>query len=275
MGSSEDFAPYLTLLQIFSYGTYASYTGTPNLPPLNDAQALKLRQLSLMTLAKDGSLSYAALMEALGLQTSRALEDLVVSSIYANLVKATLDPKSQLVQVDSVAALRDVAPGSIPGLLSSLSAWAARCDSTLADLERQIDEVRDAAARRAAARRDWDEKKARMIDEEHNRSSRPAGSGGADNNPDRGPQLASLALGGGGGGGSSGGSSSSGSQNQASGTGIAALLRNQHRFGKRGSGQMDTAASSGGQDDEAMDLDEEDEPQDGKKRSSRRKLQQG
>ncbi|RAL59911.1 hypothetical protein DID88_000538 [Monilinia fructigena] len=45
-------AAYLTLLEIFSYGTYIDYTSNPSLPTLSPAQTLKLRQLSFLTLAK-------------------------------------------------------------------------------------------------------------------------------------------------------------------------------------------------------------------------------
>jgi COP9 signalosome complex subunit 7 len=202
-----------------------------------------------MTLAKDGSPTYAALTEALGLQSGRELEDLVVSAIYANLVKATLDPKRQLVQLNSVAALRDPAPGSVPGLLSSLRAWAARCESTLADLEAQMDAVRTAADRRAAAARDQDGRTARLVEDELVGRDRKSSSLLAQGQGEDLPPMASLAM------------------------GHASLLRaQQQRFGKRGPGHMDSSTSAGEYEDEAMDLDEEDDPQDGKKRASRRKI---
>ncbi|KAL2018397.1 hypothetical protein VTK56DRAFT_875 [Thermocarpiscus australiensis] len=161
LASSEEFAPYLTLLQIFSYGTYSSYASAAGLPALNDAQRLKLRQLSLLTLARKDdnvnhnagsspALGYASLQQALDLPSRQALEELVISAIYAGLLKAQLNPKESLVQINSVAPLRDVAPTAIGGLLSSLQAWAGRCEATLQSLEAQMNEVRAAANRRAA-----------------------------------------------------------------------------------------------------------------------------
>ncbi|OAA68206.1 cop9 signalosome subunit 7 [Niveomyces insectorum RCEF 264] len=160
--ADAEYAAYLTLLQIFSYGTYADYeryrdpssSGLPQpteaattettesttaaaaappsvppssssspsttsffpntapLPPLNDDQARKLRQLSLISLATDrASLGYAHLVRALRLggdadhdsqerggdpaNSARALETLVMSAVYAGLVTATLDPAHQ------------------------------------------------------------------------------------------------------------------------------------------------------------------------------------
>ncbi|KAK4238101.1 hypothetical protein C8A03DRAFT_33898 [Achaetomium macrosporum] len=159
LASSDEFAPYLTLLEIFSHGTYASYTSTPGLPDLNDAQRLKLRQLSLLTLAKKGSdsndadsppLSYASLQKALDLPSRQALEELVISAIYAGLLKAQLNPKASLVQINSVSPLRDVAPTAISSLLSSLQAWAGRCEATLKSLSCQMTQLRADADRRAA-----------------------------------------------------------------------------------------------------------------------------
>ncbi|KAJ2973060.1 hypothetical protein NUW58_g9036 [Xylaria curta] len=108
LSQSPDHASYLKLLEIFSYGTYTNYTATTNLPSLNDAQALKLRQLSLLTLAKGPhNLSYAALQQNLGLRNARAVEDLVISAVYAGLVDAQLDPhNSRIVEIKSAATKR-------------------------------------------------------------------------------------------------------------------------------------------------------------------------
>ncbi|KAK3904760.1 hypothetical protein C8A05DRAFT_42227 [Staphylotrichum tortipilum] len=158
LASSDEFAQYLALLQVFSHGTYSSYTATPGLPALTDAQQLKLRQLSLLTLAKKDStaaagspaLDYASLQAALDLPSRQALEELVISAVYAGLLKAQLNPKASLVQINSVAPLRDVAPTAIGGLLSSLQSWAGRCESTLQFLSCQMTQLRADADRRAA-----------------------------------------------------------------------------------------------------------------------------
>ncbi|KAK0669320.1 putative COP9 signalosome complex subunit 7B [Cercophora samala] len=173
LASNPELAPHLTLLQIFSYGTYETYKSTAGLPELNDAQRLKLRQLSLLTLANqnndEGSepaLSYASLQKALDLPTRQSLEELVISSIYADLIKGQLNPKASLVQINSVAPLRDVAPAAIGGLLSSLQAWADRCDSTLSSLSAQMDQLRADADRRAAQEAAWQETTEKLLEQE-------------------------------------------------------------------------------------------------------------
>ena len=159
--ASNDYAPYLTLLQIFAWGTWSEYTGqsqtacaqctranssypdTPNLPKLSDVQEQKLRQLTLLSLSTSPStLTYVHLLSELSLPTTRALEDLVISSIYAGLLTAKLDTLSQRVDVSSVAPLRDLKTGSVPRMISVLEDWDSRCVSVLAEIEGQVREIR-------------------------------------------------------------------------------------------------------------------------------------
>ncbi|KND91209.1 COP9 signalosome complex subunit 7a [Tolypocladium ophioglossoides CBS 100239] len=166
LASSPEYASHLALLQIFSYGTYQTYRAAPGLPSLSDAQSLKLRQLSLLTLARDrSSLSYDALQKALGLESAPQLEDLVIRAVYAGLLHATLDPARQAVQVTSISPLRDLHPGSIPDMTTALNTWSDRCNSTLADLEAQIKSIRSAAAVRAKEKRAADDKLRKMMGE--------------------------------------------------------------------------------------------------------------
>ncbi|KAL8814617.1 MAG: hypothetical protein Q9223_006170, partial [Gallowayella weberi] len=134
-----EYVPHHTLLEIFAWGTWADYSSTPNLPPLSEAQAHKLRQLSLLSLSTSPStLTYTHLLTALSLPSIRALEDLVISTIYAGLIVATLNTQSQRVDVSSVSPLRDLHPSRISQLITTLDTWNGRCVSVLDDLENQI-----------------------------------------------------------------------------------------------------------------------------------------
>ncbi|KAL8716567.1 MAG: hypothetical protein Q9225_006116, partial [Loekoesia sp. 1 TL-2023] len=145
----SEYSPYYTLLEIFAWGTWADYSSTPNLPQLSEPQAHKLRQLSLLSLSTSPStLTYPHLLHALSLPSIRALEDLVISSIYAGLLTAKLNTQSQRVDVSSVSPLRDLRPGSIPTLISTLDNWNTRCVSVLEDLENQVREVKQKALER-------------------------------------------------------------------------------------------------------------------------------
>lgn len=167
LASDPSFAPHHRLLQLFSWGTYQSYRdAASDLPALSEAQTQKLRQLSLLTLARDrAALTYDALLSSLGLDSTRQLEDLVVTAVYAGLLDATLDPARRAVQVSRIAPLRDLPPGAVPSMVSALKTWSERCTSTLDDLEGQVREIRAAAARREREKRAAQDKMQLLVSE--------------------------------------------------------------------------------------------------------------
>ncbi|EXJ66400.1 uncharacterized protein A1O5_10552 [Cladophialophora psammophila CBS 110553] len=157
--------PWLTLLEIFSWGTYEEYKANPSLPPLDEAQTFKLRQLSLLTLASPfapttknttaNTLTYNGLLSSLLLSAPQELESLITQSIYSGLLTARLSPTSSppTVHITSVAPLRDLRPQSLPALLQILQTWESRCFSVVSDLEAQITAIRATAQQRAVRER--------------------------------------------------------------------------------------------------------------------------
>lgn len=111
-----------------------------------------MRLLTLLTLAanttKNNPLTYTNLQSALSLDSPLALERLVTDTIYADLLTATLNPAQGIVAISSVAALRDLNPGSVTRMMASLDAWSGRCDDVLKELEAQMKSVMEAAERR-------------------------------------------------------------------------------------------------------------------------------
>ncbi|KZF22113.1 hypothetical protein L228DRAFT_268606 [Xylona heveae TC161] len=147
--ASPEYSRYLTLLEIFAWGTWSDYSSTPGLPELSEPQAHKLRQLSLLPLsASHSTLTYAHLQDALSLPTVRALEDLIISAVYAGLLHCKLDTMSRRVDVSSVAPLRDLRPKNVPAMIDVLDDWDSRCVNVLADIESQIRDVRQRTADR-------------------------------------------------------------------------------------------------------------------------------
>jgi COP9 signalosome complex subunit 7 len=246
LSKDEQYAAHLTLLQIFSYGSYADYKCTSGLPALNEAQITKLRQLSFLTLARDKqALTYSSLQDVLDISESRALEDLVISTVYAGLINAVLNPAHQTVQISNVAMLRDVAPGSIPETLRVLSDWSARLDAVLGDLEAQMEGIRQAARERAAEKQARETLMAKLAEQEE---------AGSPTDIRRGRPTANIAA-----------------RQKAGGPGAGAAGQGSIlRYGKRGVGHLD--ASDDVANDEAMDVDDEDDEDEDKKRASRRKL---
>lgn len=130
------------------------------MPKLDDAQTLKLRQLSLLTLASPfapssgavdaDNLTYDSLLTSLSLPDAASLESLVTQSIYSGLLVARLSPTSNppVVKIKSVAPLRDLRPQSLPALLQILRTWESRCTSMVKDLQGQITAIRSTATAR-------------------------------------------------------------------------------------------------------------------------------
>ncbi|MCJ1442897.1 MAG: hypothetical protein MMC23_003394 [Stictis urceolatum] len=167
---------WLKVLEIFAWGNWAEYQSTPDLPTLNDAQALKLRLLSLLTLARSPSnLTYPALQSAVSLPTSSSLEQLLTTAIYAGLVTAKLNPRQQRVDVASVAPLRDLAPNSVPQLAGILALWEQRCGDVLAGIEGRIAGVKEAAAERARGEAEWENKYLYVLAEAERKSGKREG----------------------------------------------------------------------------------------------------
>ena len=199
--SSPDHAAYLALLEIFAWGTWEDYkctyrphpalddatnqltiisppTAPPSLPALSAPQHQKLLLLSLLPLSRaHATLTYTHLLNALDLPTPRALEELLTTAIYAGLLTATLDPANSRVSVTSIAPLRDLAPGALPGLQATLAQWEERCGGALRELEEKVERVKAEAVEREKVRR----KKEHALEgaEDKKRGSTAAGAAGA------------------------------------------------------------------------------------------------
>ncbi|RMD44733.1 hypothetical protein DV735_g417, partial [Chaetothyriales sp. CBS 134920] len=103
-----EYRAYLTVLELFSWGTYEEY---------KNASALE----SLVR-----SASYASLLNA--------------------SLSPTSSPPA--VHVHSVSPLRDLRPQSLAALLAILSTWSSRCDSVATSLQANIDTIKSTARAR-------------------------------------------------------------------------------------------------------------------------------
>ena len=148
--------PWHRLLQIFSYGTYGDYKTAGDLPTLTEAQAIKLKHLSIVTMSETSRiLAYEHLMTALDIPNVRQLEDLVIEATYAGVIKAKLDQKKKELQVHQSMG-RDLAPGQLDNMLATLTAWADTSDTLLRTIDNRIADVHKftAAQRQRKERRE-------------------------------------------------------------------------------------------------------------------------
>ncbi|KAJ5454436.1 COP9 signalosome complex subunit 7 [Penicillium daleae] len=193
-----EYQRYLKLLEIFAWGTWQEYQGmkeshssksplyqitytpcgiisltrsptppaTPNLPKLSAEQTLKLRLLSLLTLATTTKpLTYQTLMQSLSLPSTADLESLVTTAIYANLISARLSPASTppTINVTSVAPLRD-----------------SRCGEVVKDLETEIARVKANAQKRHDREQVYRERLEEAVQRRQAETMREGGNGGGD-----------------------------------------------------------------------------------------------
>jgi COP9 signalosome complex subunit 7 len=127
-------AGQLRLLEIFAYGTYADYK-QEKLPPLTPPQKTKLRQLSLVTLARKAAIvPYDAIGQAVDVTEQRDLEDLVIETVYAGLIAGKMDQMARQFKV-SRASGRDVKPDAVGAMADALAQWADRADAVAEQLE--------------------------------------------------------------------------------------------------------------------------------------------
>jgi len=126
----------LNTLELFAYGTYKDFAQNPeNFIELNAAQTVKLRQLTIISMAeKDRIIPYALLEAELGITTLRDLEKIIIDSIYGGLIIARIDQRAQLVRVKDFKA-RDVQPSSMAAYLSTLESFKDRAKNLVSVFE--------------------------------------------------------------------------------------------------------------------------------------------
>lgn len=134
-------SPYFNLLNIFAYGTYKDYKeSATSLPDLTPAQLTKLRHLTIVSLAAKSNskcIPYAELLKELDIPHLRALEDLIIEVIYADIIRGKLDQKNQHLEVD-YALGRDIRQEAVPEIISVLQDWCDGCEAVLSGIETQI-----------------------------------------------------------------------------------------------------------------------------------------
>ncbi|KAF5376957.1 hypothetical protein D9615_007254 [Tricholomella constricta] len=147
LAKSEQHEKFLSLLQLFSYKTYQDYIEHKDqLPPLNEAQTIKLKHLSIVSLASERRiLPYSDLLKALDMPTIRELEDLIIDAIYLDILRGKLDQKEQQLEVEYTMG-RDLEPGKLEEVLAALQNWAETTTNVLNTLDEKINQIASSTA---------------------------------------------------------------------------------------------------------------------------------
>ncbi|XP_040995426.1 COP9 signalosome complex subunit 7-like isoform X2 [Juglans microcarpa x Juglans regia] len=131
---------YLDVLRLFAHGTWSDYKRiSGRLPQLVPEQTLKLKQLTVLTLAETNKvLPYDQLMKELDVTNVRELEDFLINEcMYAGIVRGKLDQLRRCFEVQ-FAAGRDLRPGQLGSMIQTLSNWLATSDNLLLSIQEKI-----------------------------------------------------------------------------------------------------------------------------------------
>ncbi|XP_048228400.1 COP9 signalosome complex subunit 7 isoform X2 [Ricinus communis] len=164
-----DNSVYLDVLRLFAHGTWTDYkNNSGRLPQLIPDQVLKLKQLTVLTLAEtnkdlsflfstqshDNStclshelammfvlfqvLPYDQLMQELDVTNVRELEDFLINEcMYAGIVRGKLDQLRRCFEVQ-FAAGRDLRPEQLGNMLQTLSNWLSTSENLLVSIQEKI-----------------------------------------------------------------------------------------------------------------------------------------
>ncbi|KAI4354702.1 hypothetical protein L6164_003547 [Bauhinia variegata] len=131
---------YLDLLRLFAHGTWSDYKcNAGRLPQLIPDQILKLKQLTVLTLAETNKvLPYDQLMQELDVTNVRELEDFLINEcMYAGIVRGKLDQLRRCFEVQ-FAAGRDLRPGQLGSMIQTLSSWLTTSENLLVSIQEKI-----------------------------------------------------------------------------------------------------------------------------------------
>jgi len=137
--ATSSFKPWLELLRVFAYGTYADYRAKSDLPKLGPRELTKLKQLSIVEYAaKSKVLSYKQLMSDLEIANVRELEDLIIECVYMSLMQGKLDQRKSAFEVQSVMG-RDLGPTEVDDMMNTLNIWLVGSEGLSKTLEKKME----------------------------------------------------------------------------------------------------------------------------------------
>ncbi|CAE6466245.1 unnamed protein product [Rhizoctonia solani] len=165
LAANEQHTQWLDLLKLFSYRTWTDYKQlSGSLPQLNPAQATKLKQLSIVSLAERSRiLAYPDLLACLDISSVRQLEDLIIDAMYQDVLKGKLDQKEARIEIEYTIG-RDLEPDNVglEVLLGKLRDWSSRTATVIQALDDQIQGIKDNEKAMADAAREHERERVTM-----------------------------------------------------------------------------------------------------------------
>jgi len=133
-------------LELFAYGTYADYKANASkYPKFEEKQLLKLKQLSVVTLAEKSTskvLNYNDVMNQLDIASVRELEDVIINCIYEGLIHGRLNQSKNQLEIDYVSG-RDISTPQISAMKGKLVAWLRQTQEVIKALDARIGQANE------------------------------------------------------------------------------------------------------------------------------------
>lgn len=166
----------LKALETFAYGRFRDYEQhKAALPSFDAVQLKKLRQLTLVSMGSASKLlTYDDMYAELGFDNDRELEDLIIASIYSELVGGKLNQAKRRFEVSWVVG-RDLRPGDEDVLIDRLAGWCEQSEKVLARLQGLAEDVK---AQQAIAVKKQDAQAVTVASMHAEASARPSVSAG-------------------------------------------------------------------------------------------------
>mmetsp|Transcript_34671 Transcript_34671/g.58253 ORF Transcript_34671/g.58253 Transcript_34671/m.58253 type:complete len:255 (+) Transcript_34671:222-986(+) len=146
------------LLRLFAHGTWSDYKDAAgNLPALNAEQQLKLKQLTVVSLAETRKvMSYDLLMTNIDVTNVRQLEDFLINDcMYTGVILGKLDQQQRCLEVHHAIG-RDIRPGQLKNMVAMLNSWAATSEDLLKGIDEKVVWAGAKTAENAAHRAELD-----------------------------------------------------------------------------------------------------------------------
>jgi COP9 signalosome complex subunit 7 len=143
------------VLRIFAFGTYSDYKARQTeLPELTPAQKHKLQLLTVVSMAtKDKYIKFADLQAAVDVHSQRELEDLIIESVYQNLISGKMDQENQCLIIES-SSCRDCRDEDIDDIISTLSWWHDSAQKTVSSLDGMVQHTQNSFEKHKSTRED-------------------------------------------------------------------------------------------------------------------------
>mmetsp|Transcript_39123 Transcript_39123/g.74971 ORF Transcript_39123/g.74971 Transcript_39123/m.74971 type:complete len:259 (+) Transcript_39123:288-1064(+) len=150
------------LLRLFAHGSWSDYKASAavgTLPPLSPKQELKMKQLTVVSLAETAKvLPYDLLMEQLEITNIRELEDLLINEcMYKGIIRGKLAQQQRCLEVH-YAVGRDIRPGQLDNMITALHNWVGTSDELLKTIEEKVAWAGEKAIERSTQKADIDSK---------------------------------------------------------------------------------------------------------------------